>query len=162
MLDRHELRSCVRWETEVISARWNEAAGTWAVTTRDEQGREATLTARAVVSAVGQLNRAKWSDIPGREDFEGPSLHSSNWDHSVDYRDKRVAVIGAGASGFQIVPTIAPKTQHVSVFQRTAQWMFPNPNYHKKVGPGAQWAIRNLPFYGRWYRFLLFWPTAEV
>ena len=47
------------------------------------------------------------------------------------------------------------------MFQRTAQWMFPNPNYHAEVGPGVQWALRHLPFYGRWYRFLLFWPGCD-
>ena len=47
------------------------------------------------------------------------------------------------------------------MFQRTAQWMFPNPNYHETVGPGVQWALRHLPFYGRWYRFLLFWPGCD-
>jgi 4-hydroxyacetophenone monooxygenase len=47
------------------------------------------------------------------------------------------------------------------VFQRTAQWMFPNPNYHERVGPGVQWALRHLPFYGRWYRFLIFWPACD-
>ena len=48
------------------------------------------------------------------------------------------------------------------MFQRTAQWMFPNPNYHERVGPGVQWALRHLPFYGRWYRFLIFWPAATA
>ena len=72
-----------------------------------------------------------------------------------------MAVIGAGASGFQIVPTIAPDVARLTVFQRTAQWMFPNANYHEKVGPGVQWALRHLPFYGRWYRFLLFWPGCD-
>ena len=80
---------------------------------------------------------------------------------TVDYRGKRVAVIGAGASGFQIVPTIAADVAELTVFQRTAQWMFPNPNYHEQVGPGVQWALRHLPFYGRWYRFLLFWPGCD-
>jgi 4-hydroxyacetophenone monooxygenase len=70
-------------------------------------------------------------------------------------------MIGAGASGFQIAPTIAPDVNHLTVFQRTAQWMFPNPNYHEKVGPGVKWALRHLPFYGRWYRFLLFWPGCD-
>ena len=161
VLERHGLHPSVQWETEVVSAVWDEAAATWVVKTRDKNGQERELVARAVISAVGQLNRAKLPDMPGREDFAGPSFHSSCWDHSVDYAGKRVAVIGAGASGFQIVPTIAPDTAHVTVFQRTAQWMFPNPNYHKKVGSGVQWAIRNLPFYGRWYRFLLFWPGCD-
>ena len=70
-------------------------------------------------------------------------------------------MIGAGASGFQIAPTIAPDVNRLTVFQRTAQWMFPNPNYHEKVGPGVQWALRHLPFYGRWYRFLIFWPGCD-
>ncbi len=70
-------------------------------------------------------------------------------------------MIGAGASGFQIAPTIAPDVAHLTVFQRTAQWMFPNPNYHEQVGPGVRWALRHLPFYGRWYRFLIFWPGCD-
>ena len=70
-------------------------------------------------------------------------------------------MIGAGASGFQIAPTIAPEVEHLTVFQRTAQWMFPNPNYHEQVGPGVRWALRHLPFYGRWYRFLIFWPGCD-
>ena len=70
-------------------------------------------------------------------------------------------MIGAGASGFQIAPAIADEVEHLTVFQRTAQWMFPNPNYHEPVGPGVQWALRHLPFYGRWYRFLLFWPGCD-
>ena len=71
-------------------------------------------------------------------------------------------MIGAGASGFQIAPTIAPDVEHLTVFQRTAQWMFPNPTYHDEVGAGVQWALRHLPFYGRWYRFLLFWPSCDT
>ena len=79
----------------------------------------------------------------------------------MDLRNKTVAMIGAGASGFQIAPTIAPDVNRLTVFQRTAQWMFPNPSYHEKVGPGVQWALRHLPFYGRWYRFLIFWPGCD-
>ena len=56
-------------------------------------------------------------------------------------------MIGAGASGFQIAPAIADEVGSLTVLQRTAQWMFPNPNYHEPVGPGVQWALRHLPFY---------------
>ena len=73
----------------------------------------------------------------------------------------RVAMIGAGATGFQIAPSIASKVDRLTVFQRTAQWMFPNPNYHAVVASGVRWALTHLPFYGRWYRFLIFWPGAE-
>ena len=142
-------------------AEWNDEDATWAVAVRNPDGSRETLTARAVISAVGQLNRPNIPAIAGIDDFAGPTFHSARWDHSVDIAGKRVAMIGAGASGFQIAPTIAPDVEHLTVFQRTAQWMFPNPNYHENVGPGVQWALRHLPFYGRWYRFLLFWPGCD-
>lgn len=158
---RYGIGPHIRFDTEVTGATWDDAAASWTVSVRDGDGNPSTLSARALISAVGQLNRPKTPDIAGQSDFAGPAFHSAEWDHSVDLRGKRVAMIGAGASGFQIAPAIAEETEHLTVFQRTAQWMFPNPNYHVEVGPGVQWALRHLPFYGRWYRFLLFWPGCD-
>ena len=159
--NRHDLWRSIRFETEVVRAEWDDAASMWHVRVRTADGVEETLDARAVVTAVGQLNRPRYPDIPGLDRFEGPMFHSARWDHSVDLAGKRVAMIGAGASGFQIAPTIAPVVESLVVFQRTAQWMFPNPNYHAKVPEGMKWAIRHLPFFGRWFRFLLFWPGCD-
>lgn len=161
VMDKHDVGPHVRWETEVTEANWDDATATWTVRTRAVDGAESTLHARAVISAVGQLDRPFLPTITGRESFTGKAFHSAEWDHSVDLRGRRVAMIGGGASGFQIAPTIADEVEHLTVFQRTAQWMFPNPNYHEPVGPGVQWALRHLPFYGRWYRFLLFWPGCD-
>jgi 4-hydroxyacetophenone monooxygenase len=161
VMDRHDIARHVLWETEVTDASWDDATATWTVSAVDRNGATTELSARAVISAVGQLNRPHLPAIEGQQDFAGPAFHSSEWDHAADLRDKRVAMIGAGASGFQIAPTIADDVDRLTVFQRTAQWMFPNPNYHAEVGPGVQWALRHLPFYGRWYRFLLFWPGCD-
>ena len=161
VMDKYDIGRHVLWETEVTEASWDDDTATWSVTARDRTGVTTTLTARAVISAVGQLNRPHLPDIEGQRGFAGPAFHSSDWDHSVDLRGLRVAMIGAGASGFQIAPAIADEVESLTVFQRTAQWMFPNPNYHAEVGPGVQWALRHLPFYGRWYRFLLFWPGCD-
>lgn len=161
VMDRHDIGRHVRWETEVTEVSWDEDSATWSVRMRDRDGVTTTLSARAIISAVGQLNRPHLPAIPGAENFAGPAFHSAEWDHSVDLGGKRVAMIGAGASGFQIAPAIADDVERLTVFQRTAQWMFPNPNYHARVGPGKQWALRHLPFYGRWYRFLLFWPGCD-
>ncbi len=161
VMDRHDIGRHVLWETEVTEASWDDASATWTVRTRDPNGATTELSARAVISAVGQLNRPHLPAIDGQQDFAGPAFHSSEWDHAVDVRGKRVAMIGAGASGFQIAPAVAGDVDRLTVFQRTAQWMFPNPNYHAEVGPGVQWALRHLPFYGRWYRFLLFWPGCD-
>ena len=161
VLAKHRLNDDVRWETEVVSAQWNDDDATWLVRVRGKDGAESEITARAVITAVGQLNRPHLPDIDGAETFEGPSFHSAAWDHSVDLTGKRVALIGAGASGFQIAPAIADTVSHLTVFQRTAQWMFPNPMYHDSVPAGVRWAMDHLPFYGRWYRFLLMWPGAD-
>ena len=161
VMAEHGIAPHVQWGTEVTAATWDAGSAHWTVETRDTDGTTATLTARAVISAVGQLNRPQLPDIPGRETFTGPAFHSAEWDHTVDLTGQRVAMIGAGASGFQIAPAIADRVAHLSVFQRTAQWMFPNPNYHAEVGAGVRWALRHLPFYGRWYRFLLFWPGCD-
>jgi 4-hydroxyacetophenone monooxygenase len=161
VMRRHGIEEHVRFETEVIGAVWNEDAAAWHVEIRNADGSNEDLTANAVISAVGQLNRPHIPDIAGREDFEGPAFHSARWDHDLDLAGRRVAMIGAGASGFQIAPAIAEEVGHLTVFQRTAQWMFPNPHYHEAVGEGSRWALTHLPFYGRWYRFLIFWPGAE-
>jgi 4-hydroxyacetophenone monooxygenase len=160
-MDKYDVGQHVRWETEVTDASWDDATATWTVRTRGLDGAVSTLEARAVISAVGQLDRPQLPAIPGRDLFSGAAFHSAEWDHSVDLSGKRVAMIGAGASGFQIAPTIVEDVAHLAVFQRTAQWMFPNPNYHAAVGPGVRWALRHLPFYGRWYRFLLLWPGCD-
>lgn len=161
LVTKHGLGEHVRWGTEVTDAVWDEGSGTWTLTTRTADGSVSTLPARAVITAVGQLNRPHLPDLDGADSFTGPSFHSAAWDHSVDLTGKRVALIGAGASGFQIAPAIAEKVAHLTVFQRTAQWMFPNPMYHDAVGDGVRWALKHLPFYGRWYRFLLLWPGAD-
>jgi 4-hydroxyacetophenone monooxygenase len=161
VMERRGITPHIQFETEVLGADWDEAAGTWTLTTRHADGTEDALVARAVISAVGQLNRPHTPDFKGMHDFAGPSFHSSNWDHSIDYAGKKVALIGAGASGFQIVPTIAGEVEQLTVFQRTAQWMFPNPNYHAKVGDGFRWALQHLPYYGRWFRFLIYWPSGH-
>lgn len=158
VVDRHELEPNIRWNTEVVSAAWDGEM--WNVTVRSAAGTE-TLKANAVITAVGQLNRPHIPDFPGAETFAGPAFHSAAWDHDVDVTGKRVALIGAGASGFQIAPAIADKVAHLTVFQRTAQWMFPNPMYHEPVADGVRWAMEHLPYYGRWYRFLLLWPGAD-
>ena len=111
---------------------------------------------------MGSLNIPNQPQFEGMDTFAGPSFHSSRWDDTVDYRGRKVALIGCGATGFQIAPTIAPEVEQLTIFQRTAQWVFPNMNYHRPVPDGDRWAIRHLPFYGRWFRFLTFYPGAGL
>jgi 4-hydroxyacetophenone monooxygenase len=150
----------IRFSTEVVSARYDEPRALWVMHLRTPDGDE-TIEVQAVISAVGQLNRPKLPDIEGRDTFAGPSFHSGHWDHEVALDGKRVAVIGTGASAAQFVPSIAPKVDHLTIFQRTANWLGNVPQYHDDVPDGQQWLFRHIPHYVHWYRFWLFWATVE-
>jgi 4-hydroxyacetophenone monooxygenase len=162
VMRKYNVDAHIRFETEVTAATYDEGTGRWSVVARSLDGTTETLEAAAIISAVGALNQPKMPDIPGMDDFAGPSFHAARWDSSVDYRGTRFALIGAGASGFQIAPTVADDVEHLTVFQRTAQWMMPNANYHRFVPDGDRWAMRHLPFYGRWFRFITFYPGAGL
>ena len=159
--DRHALRDHIRFETTVEEAVFDEARGIWRVEVTGKGGRREFLEADALVTAVGQLNRPRYPDIEGLETFDGPSFHSARWRKDVDLAGKRVAVIGTGASAFQFVPEIAPTVAHLDVFQRTPPWCIPGPTYHHDVPEGKKWLLKHLPFYGKWYRFWLFWMLTD-
>jgi 4-hydroxyacetophenone monooxygenase len=158
ILDKYGLRPHCRFESEVKGAEWDEDTGRWRVSVQAADGTTSILDARFVISAVGSLNIPKLPEIDGMETFQGPSFHSTRWPEDFDHRRRRVALVGAGASGFQIAPTIAGEVEHLSIFQRTAQWVMPNPIYHESVPAGETWAMQHLPFYGRWRRFMLTQP----
>ncbi len=159
--DKYGLRQHIRFQTEVIESVYDEAHAVWKTRVRKADGSEETLVSNAVITAVGQLSRPRLPDIKGIESFKGKSFHSATWDHSVDLKGKRVAVIGTGASAFQFVPEIAPDVAQLYVFQRTAPWLGPTANYHDKVDDGKKWLLKHVPFYGKWYRFWLFWMLTD-
>ncbi len=159
--DKYGLRPHIRFNTRVQEARFDEAAKLWRVTIETPEGREETLVASAVISAVGQLNQPRLPDIPGRDSFAGIAFHSARWRHDVDLKGKRVACIGTSASAFQFVPAIAPDVDKLFVFQRTPPWLGPTPDYHHEVTPGERWLLEHVPFYEKWYRFWLFWMLTD-
>src|SRR5262249_48548808 len=144
-----------------LAARYREGDEDWELTLRTPAGAQETLVADVLVSAVGQLNRPKRPDIPGRESFAGPSFHSAEWDHTLDITGQRVAVDGTGASAMQIVPAIADSVAELLVFQRTPNWMMPTPQYYAPMPDEMRWLMAHVPFYAQWYRFWLFWRLAE-
>jgi 4-hydroxyacetophenone monooxygenase len=159
--DEYGLRDSIRFETEVTEARFDEQNHVWQVKTRDGAGNEQTLTANAIISAVGQLNRPKMPDLAGSEDYKGISFHSAQWEHEHDLSGKRIGVIGTGGSAFQFVPVLAEQAESVTIFQRTAPWIVPNEEYFQEVPTGKHWLLRHVPFYAKWFRFSMFWRTAE-
>ncbi len=159
--DKYGLRPHIKFNTEVIESAYDERSATWNTRVRGKDGKEQTVASNVVITAVGQLSRPRLPDIPGVQSFKGKYFHSATWDHSVDLKGKRVAVIGTGASAFQFVPEIAPDVAHMTVFQRTAPWLGPTPNYHDKVEDGKKWLLKHVPFYNKWYRFWLWWMLTD-
>jgi 4-hydroxyacetophenone monooxygenase len=152
--DKYGVRPHIRFDTEVMEATFN--GNRWAIKTSKGE-----LQANAIICAVGQLNRPHIPDIKGLGDFAGPAFHTARWDHGVALKGKRVAMIGTGASGMQVGPSIAPEVGRLSIFQRSPHWAIHNPNYHRTVSDGIRWALKNLPFYAQWYRFQLFWASSD-
>src|SRR5437868_2559335 len=159
--DKYGVRERVRLNTEVVECAYDENRHMWNSRLRNADGSEALIESNAVVTAVGQLNRPKLPDIKGVSSFKGTSFHSAQWDHSVDFRGKRVLVIGAGASAFQFVPAIARDVAEMYVFQRTPPWLAATPNYHDEVPAGQKWLLKHVPWYAQWYRFWLFWMLTD-
>lgn len=155
------LEEQVQFETEVAAATYREDSHTWELTVRDASGNETRQVFNAVMTAVGQLNRPAYPDIEGRESFEGHAFHSARWNPQLDTTGLRIAVIGTGASAYQIVPSVTRTAASVTVFQRNAPWMLPTPNYHNESAAGMQWLLSHIPYYGRWVRFWQFWLASE-
>ncbi|MGH8867772.1 MAG: flavin-containing monooxygenase [Actinomycetes bacterium] len=155
------LRQHIRFRTEALAATYDEDTATWTVRLRTPDRSEESLRVSAVVTAVGQLNRPSLPDIAGRDSFAGLSWHSAQWNHDVDLRGLRVAVVGTGASAYQVVPSIAGQVRELTVFQRTPPWMLPTPAYHDDIPAGMRWLFGRVPSYHRWFRFYQFWMSVE-
>jgi 4-hydroxyacetophenone monooxygenase len=159
--DKHDVRKDVVFGHEVTVARYDNASARWSVEITDRAGNKKTLSARFLISAVGQLNTPFTPDIPGLDQFAGPVVHTARWDHNIKVDGRRVAMIGSGASGMQVGPTIAPDVERLMIFQRSAHWAIYDPYYHSTISDEIRWALKNVPFYGNWTRFQVFWATAD-
>jgi cation diffusion facilitator CzcD-associated flavoprotein CzcO len=124
VIAKYKLRDKAILNFNVTRLTWLEDTLCWQIDSDTGQ----QLFARSVISAQGPLSNPVIPDFPGRDEFKGKSFHTNNWDHSFDYTNKRVAVIGSGASAAQVIPTIAPKVGHLHVFQRSPHWVLPRPD----------------------------------
>ena len=139
-VDKFNLRSRIRCNTRITAADFDEANHSWTLHTAGGEH----LTARYVVSAAGVLTQPKKPEIEGVDDFAGTTVHTARWDHSLDLAGKRVAVIGTGASAVQLVPSIAPDVEHITVFQRTPIWVLPK--IDAPLGRPVQQLLKRVPF----------------
>jgi cation diffusion facilitator CzcD-associated flavoprotein CzcO len=107
--DKYDLRRFMTFNTECVSATWDENSSKWEITTRDVHADyEKTTWADVFVYAVGRLNNYKIPQIPGQEKFHGKQVHTANWPTQMNVKGKRVVVIGNGASSVQCTAALQP------------------------------------------------------
>ncbi|MFJ5301158.1 flavin-containing monooxygenase [Streptomyces sp. NPDC088350] len=152
--DVFRLRSHIRFNSEVKMMTWDAERLRWDIETTG-----GSYSADLVVSATGPLSDPKIPDIPGLDSFPGKVFHSARWDHDHDLRGKRVAVVGTGASAIQIVPSIQPEVERLTLFQRTPPWVMPRVD--RPISAAERALHRALPFTTQARRGLL-WGLREL
>jgi len=146
--DKYKIRDKIRFNSKVVRTEFIVEDGIWAV----HLANQTTLYCRYLVVATGILSQPVIPDFKGRSDFKGASFHTNQWDHDFDLTDKKVAIIGTGASAVQVVPAIASKVKSLDVLQRTPVWVLPRTNvrFSKTINaifkrlPLLQWCVRQL------------------
>lgn len=156
-----EVGEHVRYGTEVVRAKWIEADQQWELLIRSSDGAEETLRSRVIISAVGVLNRPRIPDLPGIGTFKGAQFHTSNWPGDLDLTNMRVAIVGTGASAMQIVPAIADCVGHLTILQRSPQWVAPFEKFRQGMSAGARYLLAEIPLYHAWYWLRLFWQFGD-
>ncbi len=159
--DRFGIDQLVKFETDVERAIWDETSHQWAVHVTSADGSRSIHRADLLISAVGILNRPQVPDIPGLDSFPGVVAHTSDWPESLELKGKKVAVVGNGASGMQVVPAIAPDVAELTIFARSKQWAAPFPQFRKQVPEGVRYLLATVPLYRFWYEQRLAWTFND-
>jgi len=154
-VDRFGLQPHLRLRHDMLDARWDDTAGRWVLETS-----RGTVTATVLVCGTGSLSEPSIPAVPGLADFEGAAFHSARWDHSLDLRGARVAVIGTGASAVQFVPEIAPDVAALHLFQRTPPWIMPRVDHTRR--PLENRLFRAFPAVQRWLRAASYWGREST
>ena len=160
--EKYELTDHLHFNSEVTRMEWLDAEQVWELTifsSADHTTR--TVRAAAVITGAGHLNRPKYPDVKGRESFAGESIHTASW-RDVGLAGRRVAVVGVGAAGVQVISSIANEVGHLTVFQRQAHWISPNRLGDGIVSDSERWLRSHLPYYLQWSRLALFAQVNSI
>ena len=126
--DRYQIKSLVECNTEILAARFDGSH--WHIQTNNGE----TFAADFLISACGILHKSVYPEITGLENFSGKVMHSAQWDSAYPWQGKRIALIGNGSTGVQIIPHLAREAERLICFQRSAQWIMPVKNkYYGKL-----------------------------
>jgi 4-hydroxyacetophenone monooxygenase len=142
-----------RFERELTKATFDEGRDLWVLELQTPYGTE-IVEANAIVNAVGTFANPNIPQFEGQENFQGQILHPARWPADFDATGRKVAILGNGSTGVQLLAPIAEDAEQVHVFQRTPQWISPRDKYGKPVEPEIRWLVDNFPGYWNWWRYM--------
>ncbi|GAA4116120.1 NAD(P)/FAD-dependent oxidoreductase [Nocardioides fonticola] len=148
VIDKHGLRERTVTNANVLEVEW--LGECWEVRTAEA----GTFRAQFLINASGPLSTPVVPPFPGREEFAGVTFHTNDWNHEVDLRGKKVAVVGSGASAAQVIPAIQPEVGELHVFQRTPHWVMPRPD---RVFTPLQRRLVGVPAIHKALRTAIYW-----
>jgi 4-hydroxyacetophenone monooxygenase len=154
--DTFDVRGDVQLDIDVKSVVWDEDALEWEITAEGPDG-GLTYRANAVISAVGLFSRPNLPRLEGLDDFQGLAFHTAGWPSDLDLSDKRVAVVGSGCTGYQLIPEVAKAAVHTFAVQRSPNWVFETPGYLAPYAGEGLWLDRNFPYLKNFLRFQVAW-----
>lgn len=125
VVDRHGLRKDMQFDTELISADWDDSISQWQLQIKHNNITQHYVV-RYLVTALGILSRPNYPDISGISSFKGHLIHTAAWPADIDLSNKRVGIIGNGSTGIQVITAIAPKVKQLLSFQRHPQYSVPS------------------------------------
>jgi 4-hydroxyacetophenone monooxygenase len=159
VVDKYGIRPRVRLNTRLLGSTWDEESGKWNVRIAGPDSKEEILRSNFVFNATGQFTHPKLPKVEGLQDFKGKIFHSARWDTSYSHKGKRVALVGAGATGVQMVPPLAEEAKSLTIYQRTPMWVVGNPQYKEKITDAEHYLYQNMPYYWNWYVYANFVKT---
>ncbi len=124
-VSEYDVERHIQFGVKVIEAAWSSASSSWTVTTRDENGSTATFTTRILFMCSGyyQYEAGYTPELPGLQNFKGSLVHPQHWPENLDYKNKKVAVIGSGATAVTLVPAMADEVERITMIQRSPTYI---------------------------------------
>ena len=153
MVDKYDLRSRAVFNTKITAAEWDSSSDQWRVDIENTEGSREQITPNVVLSCAGLFSTPKLPSIKGIESFKGAMFHTTNWDHDYNYTGKKVAIIGTGSTGSQLLRRVAEEADFVAVYQRTPNWVTPVGRYRAPIPEARKLLLKIMPGYSNWFRY---------
>jgi 4-hydroxyacetophenone monooxygenase len=152
--DKHGVAGGIRFGADVERAEFDVESARWTLLVRDGSGLHEEH-ATVIISGAGLFGVPRRLDVPGADRFEGQIIHTTEWHADAQIGGARVAVIGNGSTGVQLLSRIATVAGSVEVFQRTPQWIVPRAHYGELIEPETRWLLDTMPYYANWYIYAM-------